>query len=216
MKFYGPYQKNNIQMPEQKVVRNNVSNSINGKIETAPTQTEPEDKQVNGSSAASDPINSAKQVEALKAQTLAQAPISYSFIRDIKLPFSNNAKLYKLANGQKVVVLEKKGPTVLETYYNVGSLNEPDDKRGISHFNEHMAFNGSKNPSGEGLKSGDFFKYVNEMGAMTNAFTGFSQTNYYITSQLLGKGNDFETSAYLQSEQLQYPEHTESMVKKEK
>ena len=217
MKLDGLNIKNNsFQMPEQKNVRNNVSNAIEKKTLTAPTQIETQQIEEKVSSAASNPIQNTKAAETLKAQVLAQAPIPYKYVRDIKLPFSTNAKLFQLANGQKVVVLEKKGPTVLETYYNVGSMNEPDHVRGISHFNEHMAFNGSKNPSGSGLGSGDFFKIVNKMGAITNASTGFSQTNYFITSQLLGKGNVFDTSAYIQSEQLQYPEHTEEMVTKEK
>lgn len=215
MKLDGLKLNNNIQTPVQGNVRNNVSNAIENQTLTAPTQIDSQRVEGATSSAASNPINN-KAAETLKAQVLAQAPISYSYVRDIKLPFSPPAKLFKLANGQKVAVLEKKGPTVLETYYNVGSMNEPDDKRGISHFNEHMAFNGSKSPTGGGLKAGDFFRIVNELGAITNASTGFSQTNYFVTSQLLGKGNVFDSTAYIQSEQLQYPEHTEEMVEKEK
>ncbi len=216
MKLDGLNINNFIQTPVQANVRNNVSNALEKEIpQTAPTQTDSRDAGGNVSSAASNPINTNKASETLKAQVLAQAPISYTFIRNINLPFSNSAKLFQLANGQKVVVLEKKGPTVLETYYNVGSMNEPDEKRGISHFNEHMAFNGSKSPYGS-LGSGDFFKIVNDMGASTNASTGFSATNYFISSQLLGKGNVFDTSAYIQSQQLQYPEHTAEMVEKEK
>lgn len=211
--------KNNFQKPVQANVLNNVSNAANVSkgqdILTAPTQINPSGIEGGISSAASNPIN-AQAADALKAQTLAQAPITYKFERDINLAFSNKAKLYTLANGQKVVILEKKGPTVLETYYNVGSMNEPDDKRGISHFEEHMAFNGSQDPNGQGLGAGDFFKIVNKLGAMTNASTSFSQTNYFITSQLLGKGNVFDTSAYLQSQQLQYPKHAEDMIEKEK
>jgi len=198
---------------KQAVVRNNVANAIEKTNMTVPTQTIPHETVSIDSSAASTNENVART---LKAQRLAKTPISYSFVRNIKLPFSNNAKLYKLANGQKVVVLEKKGPTVLETYYNVGSMNEHDKQRGISHFNEHMAFNGSKDPSGGGLGAGEFFKFVNDMGAITNASTGFSQTNYFISSQLLKGDNVFDDSVYLQSQQLQYPEHTAEMVEKEK
>ncbi len=201
---------NNIQSSVQ-VVRNNVSDAIKM---TAPTQIEPQNREVQIPSAASDQTN-IKAAEALKAQNLAQAPVSYTFVRDIKLPFSKNAKLFKLANGQKVVILEKKGPTVLETYYNVGSMNEPDNLRGISHFNEHMAFNGSNGPDGKTLNSGDFFKIVNEIGGYTNASTGFSQTDYFISSQLLGE-NVFDKSAFIQSQQLQYPEHSADMIEKEK
>ena len=200
---------NNIQSSVQ-VVRNNVSDAIKM---TAPTQIEPQNREAQIPSAASDQTN-IKAAEALKAQNLAQAPVSYTFVRDIKLPFSKNAKLFKLANGQKVVILEKKGPTVLETYYNVGSMNEPDNLRGISHFNEHMAFNGSNGPDGKTLNSGDFFKIVNEIGGYTNASTGFSQTDYFISSQLLGE-NVFDKSAFIQSQQLQYPEHSADMIEKE-
>ena len=216
MKLDGLNLNSFIQTPVQANVRNNVSNALENDVpETAPTQIDSCDAGRNIPSAASNPIDNKKASETLKAQVLAQAPISYTYIRDIKLPFSNNAKLFRLANGQKVVILEKKGPTVLETYYNVGSMNEPDEKRGISHFNEHMAFNGSKSPYGS-LNSGDFFRIVNEMGASTNASTGFSATNYFISSQLLGKGNVFDTSAYIQSQQLQYPEPTADMIEKEK
>lgn len=207
---------NNFQMPEQARAER-VSQEVIGTDAhmTAPTQNALKQITTRTSSAASN-IVSPNTTQALKAQTLAQAPIPYSYIKDIKLPFANNAKLYRLANGQKVVILEKKGPTVLETYYNVGSMNEPDHIRGISHFNEHMAFNGSKDPNGNGFGAGDFFKVVNKLGAYTNASTSFSQTNYYIASQLLGEGDVFDTSVYLQSQQLQYPEHTREMVEKEK
>lgn len=204
--------RNYIQTPESGNVRNNVSNTVNNPSTTVPTQIEP---YPNGTSIPSnDSKTTDKTVEALKAQALTRVPMPYKYIRDIKLAFSNPAKLYQLANGQKVAILEKKGPTVLQTYYNVGSMNENDAQRGISHFNEHMAFNGSNGPDG-GLNAGDFFRIVNKMGAMTNASTGFSQTNYYITSQLLGS-DDFNTSTYLQSEQLQYPSHKADMIEKEK
>ena len=204
--------RNYIQTPESGNVRNNVSNTVNNPTMTVPTQIE--SSRAETAVPSNDSIPSEKTVEALKAQALTQAPMPYKYIRDIKLAFSAPAKLYKLANGQKVAILEKKGPTVLQTYYNVGSMNEQDSQRGISHFNEHMAFNGSKGPNG-GLQSGDFFRIVNKMGAMTNASTGFSQTNYYIASQLLGD-KDFDTSTYIQSEQLQYPAHEADMIEKEK
>lgn len=202
------YKKYNLQSPVQ-VKRDNVANAINM---TAPTQIEPHRIEGEISSAASD---SSKQTEALKAQALAQVPVSYTYVRDLNLPFSNKAKLFKLATGQQVVVLEKKGPTVLQTYYNVGSMNEKDEQRGISHFNEHMAFNGSKGPLGKTLGAGDFFRMVNDMGAITNASTGFSQTDYFVTSQLLGE-NVFDKSAFMQAQQLLYPEHSVEMIEKEK
>ena len=37
--------------------------------------------------------------------------------------------------------------------FDTGSINEADDERGLAHFLEHMAFNGSENiPEGEMVK----------------------------------------------------------------
>ena len=157
----------------------------------------------------SEPISS-KAADAIKAQTTVSSPMQYIFIKDINISFANPAKFYKLANGQKVIILNKKGPTVVKSYFNVGSLNEPDDIRGVSHFDEHMMFNGSPN-----IKPGEFFKITNNMGAATNASTSFSQTDYFIESQMLADG-DLEKTIKLHAEMLQYPEYNVKMVEKEK
>ncbi|WGK68351.1 insulinase family protein [Candidatus Haliotispira prima] len=60
---------------------------------------------------------------------------------------------------------------------NVGSLQEEDDQRGLAHFLEHMAFNGSENFPGNSLVE---FARQNGMsfGAHINAYTGFTDTVY--------------------------------------
>jgi len=60
-----------------------------------------------------------------------------------------------------------------------GSLNETEEQRGIAHFLEHMAFNGSENfPPGEVVK---FFESLGmRYGSDQNAMTGFDQTTYYL------------------------------------
>ena len=147
---------------------------------------------------------------AIKSQLGVKTPISYTFIRDIEMPYSEPAKLYKLANGQKVAILHKKGPAVVKSYYNVGALNEPEGEKGISHFIEHMKFNGSEN-----LNSGEFFNTVNKIGASTNAGTGLSMTDYFVAGQMLGD-NDLETTVRIHADMLQAPSHTPEMVEKEK
>ena len=127
-----------------------------------------------------------------------------------ELPESTTVPLYKLENGQKVAIVPKKGPTVVKTYVNVGSMNEPDRVRGISHFIEHNLFNGS-----EGLEAGEFFDAVNKMGANTNASTGFAATDYYIASNLLKK-NDLETEIKIHASMLETPKFAENMIAKEK
>ncbi len=73
-----------------------------------------------------------------------------------------------------------------------GSLNETDAQRGIAHFLEHMAFNGS-----EHFPPGTVVHYFESLGLSfgsdQNAFTTFDQTTYQLalpdtTTETLGKG----------------------------
>lgn len=60
-----------------------------------------------------------------------------------------------------------------------GSLNETDATRGLAHYLEHMAFNGSANfPPGSLIP---FFQSLGmAFGRDQNAFTGFEQTTYQL------------------------------------
>lgn len=139
-----------------------------------------------------------------------KTPLKYSYLGKEELPCSTTTHLYKLENGQRVVIIPKKGPTIVKTYVNVGSMNEPDKVRGISHFIEHNLFNGS-----EGLESGEFFATVNKLGASTNASTGFAATDYYIESNLLKK-SDLETEIKIHASMLETPKFAQNMIEKEK
>lgn len=139
-----------------------------------------------------------------------KTPISYSKIEDINLGNGLTAHHYKLANGQKVVIIPKKGSTVVKTYVNTGSLNEPDKYRGISHYIEHNLFNGS-----EALGDKNIFDEVNKIGAYANASTSFSLTDYVIESNLLQDG-DLEKKIELQAGMLQTPKFLEDKLEKEK
>ncbi|MCM1010438.1 MAG: insulinase family protein [Fusobacterium sp.] len=137
-------------------------------------------------------------------------PMAYNKIYEADLPFDLKAHYYKLANGQKVVIVPKEGATVLKTYVNTGSMNETDNIRGISHYLEHNFFNGS-----DGLEKGEFFKTVDKMGAYTNAATGMAETNYFIKSNLL-KDTDFEEQMKIHASMLQSPKFALEMLEKEK
>jgi len=139
-----------------------------------------------------------------------QVPIAYSKAKDIKLSDDITAKCYKLANGQKVVILPKDGPTVLKTYVNTGSFNEPDNLRGISHYIEHNLFNGS-----EALGEEVFFDEINKLGAYTNASTSFSTTDYVVSSNLLDD-KDLEKEIRLHAGMLTSPKFLIDKLEKEK
>lgn len=129
---------------------------------------------------------------------------------EISIPYSKKAQVYKLANGQTAVILNKKGPTTINTYVKVGSFNEPDNIRGISHFIEHNLFNGSKN-----LEPNQFVAETHQMGAIYNASTGFASTNYFLTSPVHSK-EDLDKMIKMHADMLETPRFAPDMLKKEK
>ena len=139
-----------------------------------------------------------------------KAPMSYTKTGELKISDDLTAQCYKLANGQKVVIVPKGGTTVVKTYVNTGSMNEPDNLRGISHYIEHNLFNGS-----EDLGDKVFFDEVNKMGANTNASTSFAVTDYYISSNLL-EDSDLENKIKLHAGLIQSPKFLLEKLEKEK
>ncbi|MCM1338604.1 MAG: insulinase family protein [Muribaculaceae bacterium] len=139
-----------------------------------------------------------------------KVPMTYTQLEDIKLNDELSAKCYKLANGQKVIIVPKDGTTMVKTYVNTGSFNETDDIRGISHYIEHNLFNGS-----EALGDEVFFDEVNKMGAHTNASTSFAETNYFISSNLL-EDTDLENKIRLHAGMLTSPKFLIDKLEKEK
>ncbi|MEM8636486.1 MAG: insulinase family protein [Pseudomonadota bacterium] len=88
----------------------------------------------------------------------------------------------QLDNGLRYAILENDTPSgtaALRMRIDGGSFNERDDQAGLSHFLEHMAFNGSENvPEGEMIKILERFGLA--FGADTNAFTSFDQIQYQL------------------------------------
>ena len=87
-----------------------------------------------------------------------------------------------LPNGLKYVIKDHKVPpgrVGLFLQIMSGSLNEMDEQRGLAHFLEHMAFNGSENfPPGELIP---FFERIGlQFGVHQNAFTSFDRTVYML------------------------------------
>ena len=87
-----------------------------------------------------------------------------------------------LDNGMSYIVKEHANPpgrSAMYLHISTGSLNETEEIRGLSHFLEHMAFNGSENfPPGELIP---FFESIGlTFGRHQNAFTSFNQTTYIL------------------------------------
>lgn len=86
-----------------------------------------------------------------------------------------DVKVFKLDNGLKILLLEDHDiPNIaLYTFFRVGSRNERPGLTGVSHFIEHMMFNGSKK-----FGPGDFDRKMEFAGGSNNAFTGDDMTGY--------------------------------------
>ena len=160
-------------------------------------------------SSAANEVCSPVAADALRAQNLPVA--NYKYLQDINIPALNlNGKLYRLPNGQKCLVAKKDGPAIIKTFFRVGSMNEPDNLRGISHFIEHNLFNGSKT-----LKPTEFVTKVNTLGGNYNASTGFTTTDYFIQSPL-HKTDDLEKFIQIHADMLSNPLFTHEMIEKER
>src|SRR5688572_28922728 len=100
-----------------------------------------------------------------------------------QLPVDPNIRFGKLSNGfQYWIRSHKTPPGKISMWLHVdsGSLNEEENQRGVAHFLEHMAFNGTENyPPGTLVK---YFESIGlRFGQHQNAFTSFDQTTYVLS-----------------------------------
>jgi predicted Zn-dependent peptidase len=107
-------------------------------------------------------------------------------------------------------------PTIVKNYVNVGSMNETDDIKGISHFLEHMAFNGTTGENGYiKLDTGDSFKKIDRLGGWTNASTNYALTDYVNSTPLL-EDKDLEEQIKILAAMTEDLALTPEMIEKEK
>ncbi len=112
-----------------------------------------------------------------------------------EIPFTDDVTHGKLDNGLTYYIKSNPKPenrAELTLVVNAGSVQETDEQQGLAHFNEHMAFNGTKNfPKHELI---DYLESTGmEFGADVNAYTSFDETVYGITipmdsAEMLDKG----------------------------
>jgi zinc protease len=86
-----------------------------------------------------------------------------------------DVKVHKLDNGLKILLLEDHDiPNIaLYTFFHVGSRNERPGLTGVSHFIEHMMFNGTQK-----FGPGEFDRKMEFSGGANNAFTSDDMTGY--------------------------------------
>lgn len=104
----------------------------------------------------------------------------------------------ELENGLRYIIRQHANPpgrATLWVHMHTGSLNETDRQRGLAHYLEHLAFNGSANfPPGSVVPL--FQSLGMTFGRDQNAFTNMEQTTYQLSlpdtkPETLGKGLTF-------------------------
>jgi len=114
-----------------------------------------------------------------------------------------------LKNGLKVLYEEKNGnAVVIQVLVNVGSNDETPAERGISHFLEHILFEGTKKRPTNEIISNE----IEKIGGDFNAYTTNERTCYYI--KVLKK--HFPKAIEILSDILQNSIFNEEHIQKEK
>ena len=101
---------------------------------------------------------------------------------DMTVPVDTAFRIGKLPNGLTYIIRHNNWPEHRANFYiaqKVGSLEENEDQRGLAHFLEHMAFNGSDHFKGNDLIEWCRSKGI-EFGGDLNAYTAIDQTVYNI------------------------------------
>ena len=100
------------------------------------------------------------------------------------IPLDPDVRIGKLDNGLTYYLRHNNWPEQRAEFFivqRVGSIQENDNQRGLAHFLEHMAFNGSKH-----FKGNDLLRYCESIGVAfgydLNASTGIDQTVYNISN----------------------------------
>lgn len=158
-----------------------------------------------------------KELSSLTPDFAVRTPQKYQSLGVMELSSGLKVHSYKLANGHRVSIVPMEGsPATVKNYVNVGSMNETDDIKGISHFLEHMAFNGTTGQNGYiKLETGDSFKKIDKLGGWTNASTNYALTDYVNSTPMLDE-KDLEEQIKIIAGMTEDLALTPEMIEKEK
>ena len=99
------------------------------------------------------------------------------------MPIDPAVRIGKLDNGLTYYIRKNSKPEKRVEFrlaVNAGSVLEDEDQRGLAHFVEHMAFNGTKN-----FEKNELVHYMQSVGMKfgpeLNAYTSFDETVYMLT-----------------------------------
>ncbi len=134
------------------------------------------------------------------------------------LPIDPQLRYGKLENGLTYYIRYNKQPEQRADFYiaqNVGSILEEENQRGLAHFLEHMAFNGSKNFPGKGMDR--FTESIGmRMGENLNAYTSFDETVYMLRNVPVTSEEIIDTCLLILHDWSGFLSLTDSMIEKER
>ncbi len=111
------------------------------------------------------------------------------------IPVDDRVRMGELENGMHYYIQHHEKPedrVEIRMAVKAGSVLEDEDQRGLAHFVEHMAFNGTKN-----FEKNELIDYLEStgtrFGADLNAYTSFDETVYMLQArtddeEMLAKG----------------------------
>ncbi|HJN56384.1 MAG: pitrilysin family protein [Candidatus Woesearchaeota archaeon] len=116
---------------------------------------------------------------------------------------------YRLKNGTTIIFEKNSSKSVaLEVMFKVGSNDENEKVSGISHFLEHMLFEGTKKRKNNKAIANEIEKYGGEF----NAYTSADRTAYFI--KIINK--KFDIALDILSDMVANPLFANKFIKKEK
>ena len=116
----------------------------------------------------------------------------FTVLLGAKMPTDKRLVEGMLPNGFHYMIMQNEKPkksVVMRLLVKAGSLEEDEDQRGLAHFIEHMAFNGT-----EHFKKNELVRYLESIGMRfggdLNAETTFGHTLYKLTVPVTGSNVD--------------------------
>lgn len=134
------------------------------------------------------------------------------------LPIDPKVRYGKLSNGLTYYIRHNDQPKDRADFYiaqNVGSILEEENQRGLAHFLEHMAFDGSRNFPNNGMD-----EYIESVGMRSgenfNAYTSFDETVYMITNAPVNKSGVVDSCLLILHDWSGFLALTDSAIQKER
>ena len=129
----------------------------------------------------SDVVNQPSNQDQVSLETIPKAVVLHQPEVET-LPVDKRLRQGVLSNGIKYFIQQNVRPenrAELRLAVNAGSILEDEDQKGLAHFVEHMAFNGTEN-----FEKSELVDYLESVGARfgpdLNAYTSFDETVYML------------------------------------